>query len=957
MAKKRNRVTSSVAPMRTVMPPSTRSAEYWPLLGGVSGRNGDLVRSESGSALAYEAVTIVYRCANLIAQAVNALPWDIVTGEGDDETIIASSEDRRARHPFARALADVYADQRVPFLSLLVYSRLLWGESYIELTRNAYGYPRGLRWLNPLATMPRIISGQIYEYQYYEMHGGRAVTLPVGAVAYDKTFNPSDDLRGYSTVDASMDAINLHRNVKRAVKAFFKNNARPGMVVSPNGDIPFSPRDIEIIKQQLTDFHMGVNQQNTALVSPMKALFESLELPDIQKQYSINIDLMREICIGFGVPLAMAGDSSSSAFKDGREVKQAFFDTTIKPLALTLQDFLNTSVLPFFDDVSLYGDGTTFRFDLSALEEDLAGDKSRADLVDQQVKGGYISIADGARAMGLKPDTAIEDRYVIGDLIVPKSEIANLWRYKLGLGAPSPDTPPPADPSPVSVSTPLAPQLPATVAPVQAIDDTPQRDTTSLCVLMSLANNVDLLALQRDLQTKFSDQSITWNTPDSFHITLLYAPAADEAALSHLVSYIEAYPPPALSLNIGSLATFDNLNEHALHFRIRSNTALREYQADLYAACEAAGLPMSQYSRPADWKPHVTMGYAEQRIPVIPFHSTLRVSPSEVQVSVEREGGYEVIGRMTCGGDGVPQKAYTPHDHSLHDLSHHHAPVALPADPSSLFPVPLSYEDWKRAALDELKAWQKHIKTGKPRPFAPVHTRGTLADRLTGALKACDDMTAAFDQAFAAVRTSAFDATLARISAVFAGDVRAWSDTKQEFEDEILLAIDDARNGSLKKAGFITLMNDLIETLGEQAYIDGLSDSGVDDALDDDDRATIDRLIGEQRGYVSSLADTLYDTGITDAQADAKVSMWLNKSLVPFYQSAIAAADANALMEWVEGDTKEKCDSCLRLSGQRHRMKDWVKSGWLPQSSKLSCSGFNCLCRLVLVRGRSRGDF
>ena len=959
MAKRSNRV----AAVRTSRPrrgpaPAVRSGDSsmigWPMGWAGTGRNGDLVRSDNGAATAYSVIAIVYRCSNLISQAINALGWELVAGEGDDERVIASSEDRRPRHPFARAVQEVYAAQRLPLMALMVYSRLLFGETYIEKILNPYGFPRGLKWLNPIWVQPDTYTGVITSYRYGDKNGHRQVVLYPPEVAYDKTYNPFDDLRGYSTVDAALDALNIERNLKRSMRAFFRNNARPGIVVSPSGDGTFSPNDIDVIKQQLADFHLGVDKQNTALVAPIKALFEALELPDIQKQYSINSDIQREVCVAFGVPLAMAGDSSSSTFKDGEEVKRAFNEMTILPLARTLQDFINADVLPFFDSVSLYGEGTTFRFDVSSLQDELPGEKARTELVDMQVKGGYLTMGEGQRALGIETDPVLEPMYLINNVPVPREALPTYWERMLPPAAPAfgPGPfggPPPQAPQP---QAPLTEGNPPTIPPppdAPSLPETSQKGTGGMSVILSLANNVDLLSLQRNLQSKFPESEIKWTPPDRFHVTLVSAPVVDDAALEQLVTRLSALAAPVFDLNIGSLSTFDALNEHALHFRIRANTALKEYQEDVYTLCEMTGIQMGQYSQPARWKPHITMGYAADPIPTITFSSSLRVSPTEVQISVKRDGGYEVVGQVRCGeAAALPVPAHAPRSQKSAE------------DIAALFPKPLPYGEWQAAALTELKAWQRHLKEKRPRPFEPLHTRGALADGIAAALADNAPLAGVFDVAFERVRTSAFSRTTERVTRAFTDGVRSWSDTRQEFEDEILLAIDDARKETLTKSGFISLMNDLIETLGEQAYIDGLSDSGVDDALNEDDKVTIASLVATQQGYVSSLADTLYAEGITDAQFDRKPQLWVSKTLTPFYQAAQAAADANALFEWVFGDTIEHCLDCERLSGQRHRMKDWVNSGYLPQSNgtkPLACGGWECLCKFVLVRGRSRGDF
>ena len=181
--------------------------------------------------------------------------------------------------------------------------------------------------------------------------------------------------------------------------------------------------------------------------------------------------------------------------------------------------------------------------------------------------------------------------------------------------------------------------------------------------------------------------------------------------------------------------------------------------------------------------------------------------------------------------------------------------------------------------------------------------------------------------------------------------------TRLDFENDFEDAIATARAGEMNRRRFGIVLRGLIAKYGRRAFEDGLVEGGVNDAPDDDDRATIARLTAEQSAYVTNFADTLFsEVGISDAQAAGKPAMWFNKSIMAFFDAGLMSADKNGMYEWVYGDT-EHCTDCRRLNGQRHRLKNWSKKNWLPQSSRLKCKGFNCKCKLVKRRGEPRGSY
>lgn len=188
---------------------------------------------------------------------------------------------------------------------------------------------------------------------------------------------------------------------------------------------------------------------------------------------------------------------------------------------------------------------------------------------------------------------------------------------------------------------------------------------------------------------------------------------------------------------------------------------------------------------------------------------------------------------------------------------------------------------------------------------------------------------------------------------------KAVAATRLDFENDFEALLDEARAGRVDRRRFPILMRSIIRRQSLKAYRDGLIDGGVaDGALDDDDNAAWASLYADASNYVRDFWKSLFDgAGISDAQAAQRPEMWWNKSLQPFYTAGRASADKNGAYEWVLGNTEVHCPHCLMLNGQVHRLRDYVKSGWLPQADKLACGGFQCDCKLVKSDQKARGRF
>jgi hypothetical protein len=187
-------------------------------------------------------------------------------------------------------------------------------------------------------------------------------------------------------------------------------------------------------------------------------------------------------------------------------------------------------------------------------------------------------------------------------------------------------------------------------------------------------------------------------------------------------------------------------------------------------------------------------------------------------------------------------------------------------------------------------------------------------------------------------------------------DQKAIQSTRLEFEAAFADVIQAfAIEKSINRTRFGIIARNLLRVYGGKAFLDAMEESGIQDAeMDIEDRAFYSSWLTTQSNYVTDFARTLPIDPVFDPQARA--TMWWNKSVMGMYQYGKVSADKNGLYMWVYGDT-EHCDTCLRLNGQKHRLKDWYRKGLMPKSDRLACKGYFCACSLVRTTGRAMGGF
>jgi hypothetical protein len=181
--------------------------------------------------------------------------------------------------------------------------------------------------------------------------------------------------------------------------------------------------------------------------------------------------------------------------------------------------------------------------------------------------------------------------------------------------------------------------------------------------------------------------------------------------------------------------------------------------------------------------------------------------------------------------------------------------------------------------------------------------------------------------------------------------------TRLDFEGDFEDMLKAAASGSMDRRRAGVVGRALLSKFIRQGFTDGLVKGGVTEPPDNEDMNTIATLVSNANGFLTRLLDTIYQDGLTDIQIASKPAQWWVQSVQPAYLEGQGSADKNGMYEWVLGMT-EHCDTCKRLAGQIHRMKDWLRKQFYPGSPKLDCHPGPCGCKFVRRPGaRASGRF
>lgn len=133
---------------------------------------------------------------------------------------------------------------------------------------------------------------------------------------------------------------------------------------------------------------------------------------------------------------------------------------------------------------------------------------------------------------------------------------------------------------------------------------------------LSLADHPSLQRLTRQMQDALPDTDVDWVDPATWHVTLVYAPAIGDRQLIRAAREIRM--PGALALTSQGLGIFENGGERVLVLLLQRSEALTRLQDSTYygfryawgeemAVDHRADIPLSPYSEPSVWQPHITL--------------------------------------------------------------------------------------------------------------------------------------------------------------------------------------------------------------------------------------------------------------------------------------------------------------------------------------------------------------
>jgi HK97 family phage portal protein len=270
-------------------------------------------------ALGYPAV---WRAVNLIAGDVAKLSLLVYRTTGEGKAV----DSKHAAYRLCRYKANPYL-LAFEFRRVVQLHALLRGNGFGYIDRDGAGRPMSLNVMDSDKVEVGRVDGRVW-YKYTPAAAGLdAILIPAEDVFHIRGLG-DDGLEGYPALEVLRESIGAAIASRDFGARTFKNDARPGGVLSHPGSL--KPQAVTNMRESWERLHRGVDNAHKVAILQEGVTFTPIASTarDAQLLESREFD-SREIANIFGVPAHKLGDPSKVAYNSLGEENQSYYNDTL----------------------------------------------------------------------------------------------------------------------------------------------------------------------------------------------------------------------------------------------------------------------------------------------------------------------------------------------------------------------------------------------------------------------------------------------------------------------------------------------------------------------------------------------------------------------------------------------------------------------------------------------------
>lgn len=338
----------------------------------------------------------------LVSNSVANLPLFVYTRGQND------SREKATKHPAYWLLNKEPSESFTPvgWKQTMIQHCLIHGNAYSAIMRNEFGNPQELIPLDPEVTYPIRENGRIFYIT--RLDNNQSLKIAFSDCLHFKGLAAGTGLVGWSLLDVMRDAIGHGIALQRYGSHFFKNGAKPGVIIElppKYGDLEKSPDKLEAFRKMWGNVHEGLsNSHRPALVAQGTKITEiggNNEQGQYLQSREHDLIMMADILC---IPPHKVGAAISTSHNSLIEQNQAFLTDCLNYWLTMMEQECEKKLLTERQKLQ---DSHFIEFERKALMSVLV--ETNIDLIIAQYNNGLLSWKECRNLMNRSVDKPLED--------------------------------------------------------------------------------------------------------------------------------------------------------------------------------------------------------------------------------------------------------------------------------------------------------------------------------------------------------------------------------------------------------------------------------------------------------------------------------------------------------------------------------------------------------------------
>lgn len=312
-------------------------------------------------------------------------------------------DDRVVDHPLLRLLDEpngFYGGRQLWMATLTDWS--VDGNAYWLKIRDRAGTVRQLWWAPAWMVCPYGDDTTFVRYYEY-MPGGTAAPIrvdPADIVHFRFGLDADNARKGYSPLKSVLAEVFTDDEAARFTASLLRNMGVPGLVISPDNDLPLDPGDAAATKAYISSNFTGDRRGEPLVMSGRTKVQQFGFSPEQLMLRELRRIPEERVSAVLGVPAIVAGLGAGldrSTFTNMGEAREMAYESNIIPTQRILADDIRRQLLSEWEtDPFMW----RFGFDLSEVRTLQGDEDARWRRYDVGVRGGWVTRAAAKRATG-----------------------------------------------------------------------------------------------------------------------------------------------------------------------------------------------------------------------------------------------------------------------------------------------------------------------------------------------------------------------------------------------------------------------------------------------------------------------------------------------------------------------------------------------------------------------------